>query len=196
MTDPNLPDFLLFGKLWICYRAAVVEDILIYEIGWDDFSKENAIALSRIWHKNIGLSTLLNHFRNVNLVVFFEDTEIIFWQVFFSDSAGRCLFSCPPFGGLQRMINGVSERGQNSVYLAESEAICVQFLFPPTGTVQFFPFLKIRKKICCCCYFRLFRTVAESDQVGYGTVKNRPLPSRHYKAWMTITYVKKITQFS
>ena len=37
------------------------------------------------------------------------------------------------------MINGVSERGQNSVYLAESEAICVQFLFPPTEhTVQFF----------------------------------------------------------
>ena len=52
------------------------------------------------------------------------------------------------------MINGVSERGQNSVYLAESEAICVQFLFPPTeNTVQCFPFQKIRKKICLLLLF-------------------------------------------
>ena len=60
----------------------------------------------------------------------------------------------------------------------------------------FFLTRKFERKFVCCCYFRLFCTVAESDQVGYGTVKNRPLPSRHYKAWMTITYVKKITQFS
>ena len=155
MTDTNLPDFLLFGKLWICYRAAVVEDILIYEIGWDDFSKENTIALSRILHKNIGLSNLRNHFRNVNLVVSFEDTEIIFWQVFFSDSAGRCLFSCPPFWWPPKDDKWcVRERGQNSVYLAESEAICVQFLFPPTvHTVQCFPFQKIRKKICLLLLF-------------------------------------------
>ena len=154
MTDTNLPDFLLFGKIWICYSRS----------------------------------------GNVNLVVFFEDTDIIFWQVFFSDSAGRCLFSCPPFGGLQRMINGVSERGQNSVYLAESEAICVQFLFPPTvHTVQCFPFQKIRKKICLLLLFPHCCRVG-SSRIRYSTKSTASEPA--FQSLNDPHIRKKITQFS